>query len=164
MVLQRSQNNWIWKWKYTSVKLHRFFITIIWQSFKEVRKNNFKSYFLQSDSIKNLDIDSLLSIMIFCPSFSNTVLMQYDGDKSGYGSGGSLGNSLFPKYKHHKLNLNSLKNYGYIHLSTTQLAYFLSVVCFIYFVVSNNVVKYIIILKDVLYSKNYYSRTICKRN
>jgi len=51
------------------------------------------------------------------PSFgsrlrSNTVLMQYDGDRSEYGSGGSLGNSLFPKYKHHKLNLNSLKNYG----------------------------------------------------
>ena len=43
---------------------------------------------------------------------SNTVLMHYDGGSSGYGSGGSLVNTLFPKYKHHKLNLNSLKNYG----------------------------------------------------
>ena len=43
---------------------------------------------------------------------SNTVLMHYDGGGSGYGSGGSLVNTLFPKYKHHKLNLNSLKNYG----------------------------------------------------
>jgi len=49
------------------------------------------------------------------PSFgkrinSNTVLMHYDG--GGYGSSGSLSNSLFPKYKHHKLNLNTLKKYG----------------------------------------------------
>ena len=44
---------------------------------------------------------------------SNTVLMHYNG--GGYGSGGSLGNSLFPRYKHHKLNVNTLKNFGYFH-------------------------------------------------
>ena len=48
----------------------------------------------------------------FLMLLSNTVLMHYDGGGSGYGSGGSLVNTLFPKYKHHKLNLNSLKNYG----------------------------------------------------
>ena len=47
--------------------------------------------------------------------------MQYDGGSSGYGSGGNLGNSLFPRYKHHKLNLNSLKNFGYIHIATTSM-------------------------------------------
>lgn len=62
-------------------------------------------------------IHQLSSIGSSLPSFgtrmrSNTVLMHYDGGSSGYGSGGSLVNTLFPKYKHHKLNLNSLKNYG----------------------------------------------------
>ena len=42
--------------------------------------------------------------------YSNTILMPYEG--GGYGNGGLLGNSLFPRYTHHKLNLNALKNFG----------------------------------------------------
>ena len=36
--------------------------------------------------------------------------MPYEG--GGYGNGGLLGNSLFPRYTHHKLNLNALNNFG----------------------------------------------------
>ena len=85
----------------------------------KVRNIKIFGYFL-------LNIDQNINVLIkfvfiFPIHYSNTVLMQYDGGSSGYGSGGNLGNSLFPRYKHHKLNLNSLKNFGYIHIATTSM-------------------------------------------